>query len=71
MPQKESTTVPTHLIFESVARRIDAGTYLPRLPRTIEVPAVSGRPMREYILEIAVCAISGGLIGYLLGGGAQ
>lgn len=63
--------MPTHLIFESVARRIDAGTYLPRLPRTIEVPAVNHRPMRAYAYEIIVCALSGGVIGYLLGGGAQ
>lgn len=59
----------THLVFESVARRIDAGTYLPKLPRTIEVPAVNNRPMRAYLIEIAFCAISGALIGYLLGGG--
>lgn len=60
--------MPEHIIFTSVARRLDAGTYLPR-QRTTEIPAVNSRPMREYAAEILVCASFGGLLGFLLGGG--
>lgn len=60
--------MPEHLIFQSVARRLDAGTYLPR-QRTTEIQAATHRPMREYAAEILVCASFGGLIGFLLGGG--
>lgn len=56
------------IIMQSIARRLEAGTYTPR-SRTIEVPAVNSRPMREYAAEILACACFGGLIGFLLGGG--
>lgn len=59
---------PEHLIFTSVARRLDAGTYVPR-QRTIEIPAVNSRPMREFVGEILASGFFGGLIGFLLGGG--
>ena len=58
--------MPTHFDITSIARRLDAGTYLPR-QRTI--PSVNHRPVREYVAEILVCASFGGLIGFLLGGG--
>lgn len=47
------------IIFESVARRLEAGTYL---PRTIEVPAVDGQPMRHYVAEIIGSALLGAFI---------
>lgn len=59
--------MPTHFDITSIARRLDAGTYLPR-QRTV-VPAVNSRPMREYAAEILVSGFLGGLIGFLLGGG--
>lgn len=59
---------PEHLIFASVARRLDAGTYLPR-QRAIEIPAVNPRPMREYAAEILASGLLGGLVGFMLGGG--
>lgn len=59
---------PEHLIFQSVARRLDAGTYLPR-QRTTKTPAVHSRPMREFVAEILASGFLGGLIGFLLGGG--
>jgi hypothetical protein len=61
--------MPEHIIFESVARRLDAGTYLPRTQNNITLPAVNSRPMREYAYEILASGFLGGLIGFLLGGG--
>lgn len=60
--------MPTHFDITSIARRLDAGTYLPR-QRTIEIPAVNSRPMRDYAAEILASGFLGGLIGFLLGGG--
>jgi hypothetical protein len=60
--------MPTHFDITSIARRLDAGTYVPR-QRTIEVPAVNSRPMREYAAEILASGFLGGLIGFILGGG--
>lgn len=60
--------MPTHFDITSIARRLDAGTYLPR-QRTIEIPAVNSRPMREFVGEILASGFLGGLIGFLLGGG--
>lgn len=60
--------MPTHFDITSIARRIDAGTYIPR-QRTIEIPAVNSRPMREFVGEILASGFLGGLIGFLLGGG--
>lgn len=60
--------MPTHFDITSIARRLDAGTYVPR-QRTIEIPAVNSRPMREYAAEILASGFLGGLIGFLLGGG--
>lgn len=56
------------LIFTSVARRLEAGTYLPRHQNNITLPAVNSRPMREYAVELLGSAILGGVIGYMLGG---
>lgn len=60
--------MPTHFDITSIARRLDAGTYVPR-QRTIEIPAVDSRPMREYAAEILASGLLGGLVGFLLGGG--
>lgn len=60
--------MPTHFDITSIARRLDAGTYVPR-QRTIEIPAVNSRPMRDYAAEILASGCIGGLIGFLLGGG--
>lgn len=60
--------MPTHFDITSIARRLDAGTYVPR-QRTIEIPAVNSRPMREFVAEILASGFLGGLIGFLLGGG--
>jgi predicted lipid-binding transport protein (Tim44 family) len=60
--------MPTHFDITSIARRLDAGTYIPR-QRTIEIPAVNSRPMREFVGEILASGFLGGLIGFLLGGG--
>ena len=56
------------IIFQSVARRLEAGTYLPRTQNNITLPAVNSRPMREYAVELLGSAILGGVIGYMLGG---
>ena len=58
--------MPTHFDITSIARRLDAGTYVPR--RTIEIPAVNHRPMREYAAEILASAALGGFIGFMIGG---
>lgn len=60
--------MPRHFDITSIARRLDAGTYVPR-QRTIEIPAVNSRPMREFVAEILASAALGGFIGFLLGGG--
>lgn len=60
--------MPTHFDITSIARRLDAGTYVPR-QRTIEIPSVNHRPMREYAAEILASGLLGGLVGFLLGGG--
>jgi hypothetical protein len=58
------------IIMQSIARRLDAGTYRPRHhAASITLPAVGERPMRTYVLELAACAVMGGIIGVLLGGG--
>lgn len=57
------------IIFTSVARRLEAGTYLPRTQNNITLPAVNSRPMREFVAEILASGFLGGVIGFLLGGG--
>jgi hypothetical protein len=56
------------IIFQSVARRLEAGTYRPQTQNNITLPAVNSRPMREYAVELLGSAILGGVIGYMLGG---
>ena len=63
--------MPEHIIMQSIARRLDAGTYIPR-KTLVTLPAVNNRnnrPMRHYAAEILGCAAMGGIIGFLLGGG--
>jgi hypothetical protein len=58
------------IIMQSIARRVDAGTYRPRHHAAlVTLPAVGGRPMRTYVLELAACAAMGGIMGWMLGGG--
>ena len=59
--------MPTHFDITSIARRLDAGTYVPR-QRTIEIPSVNSRPMRDYAAEILASAALGGFIGFMIGG---
>ncbi len=62
--------MPEHIIMQSIARRLDAGTYQPqRKTALVTLPAVNDRPMRHYAAEILGCAAMGGVIGFLLGGG--
>jgi predicted lipid-binding transport protein (Tim44 family) len=58
-----------HIIFQSVARRIEAGTYRPHLTIPAVTTTTTTRPMREYAYEILASGFLGGLIGFLLGGG--
>lgn len=63
--------MPSHFSFESIAARLDAGTYSPAIvARTardnVEIPAVDGRPMRDYLAELAASAALGAVIGLLL-----
>lgn len=61
--------MPTHFDITSIARRLDAGTYRPRLTLPAVTTATTTRPLRAYALEILGCAMLGGLIGFMLGGG--
>ena len=60
---------PEHLIFTSVARRIEAGTYLPRITIPAVTTATTTQPMRAYAIEILGSCILGGILGFMLGGG--
>lgn len=55
------------LVFQSVARRLDAGTYLPRLAVPAVTTATTTRPMREYAWAVIGSALLGGILGFLLG----
>lgn len=61
--------MPTHLVFESVARRLDAGTYsttIARMPAAAPVRPVASvsAPLWTYV----AAALMGAVIGLLLGG---
>lgn len=61
--------MPTHLVFSSVAQRLDAGTYSPAVVRNLAAPpsspmAASFAPLWTY----AASALMGALIGLMLGG---
>lgn len=59
----------THIVFESVARRLADGTYSPaiaRRPRHVPI-ASPVSPMR--LRDIVAAGIMGGAIGFMLGGG--
>ena len=60
---------PEHIIFESVARRLDAGTYLPRQRNLHPATPIYRRPLRRYAFELALSSCIGGMIGFMLGGG--
>jgi hypothetical protein len=60
---------PEHITMQSIARRLEAGTYQPKRTALVTIPAVNNRPMRHYAAEILGCAAMGGAIGFLLGGG--
>jgi hypothetical protein len=65
----KATNMPTHFDITSIARRLDAGTYLPRITVPAVTTAATTRPMRAYALEILGSCILGGILGFLLGGG--
>ena len=55
------------IIMQSIARRLDAGTYRPRHHAAhITLPAVGDRPRP---LELAACAVISAIMGWMLGGG--
>lgn len=62
--------MPTHLVFESVARRLDAGSYSPCVVARMPVAAPSSpvvsvsAPLWTY----AAAALMGAVIGLMLGG---
>lgn len=63
--------MPTHFHMQSIAARLDAGTYstaiVARTARdNVEIPAVDGRPMRDYLAELAAAGLMGAVIGLLL-----
>ena len=63
--------MPSHFTMQSIAARLAAGTYSPcvvaRPARdNVEIPAVDGRPMRDYLAELAAAALMGAVIGLLL-----
>lgn len=58
----------THIIFESVARRLADGTYSPAIARRPrQFPIASPAPIR--LRDIVAAGIMGGAIGFMLGGG--
>ncbi|MGA1062092.1 MAG: hypothetical protein ACO3VH_07155 [Ilumatobacteraceae bacterium] len=61
--------MPTHFDITSIARRLDAGTYRPRLTVPAVTTATTTRPMRAYALEVLASGVLGGIIGFMLGGG--
>jgi len=61
--------MPTHFDITSIARRVDAGTYIPRLTIPAVTTATTTQPMRAYALEILGSAVLGGILGFMLGGG--
>lgn len=64
----DSHTMPTHLVFESVAARLERGEYSPAIARrmTFAVPAVhtahGPQPMRQYAAELLGSALLGALV---------
>lgn len=44
--------MPTHFDITSIARRLDAGTYVPRTQNNLEIPAINNRPAREFVTEV-------------------
>jgi hypothetical protein len=62
--------MPTHLVFESVARRLDAGTYSPCIVARMPVAAPQ-RPMAsvsEPWWTYAAAGLMGAVMGLMLGG---
>jgi hypothetical protein len=56
------------IIFTSVARRLEAGTYLPRITIPAVTTATTTTPMRDHAWSVLGSALLGGVIGYMLGG---
>jgi len=67
-PLPETLTMPTHFVFQSVARRLDAGTYSPAIVARMPV-AAPVRPMASVpapMWTYAAAALMGAVIGLLL-----
>jgi hypothetical protein len=62
--------MPTHLVFESVARRLDAGTYSPSIVARMPVAAPSSpvASVSEPWWTYAAAGLMGAVIGLMLGG---
>lgn len=62
--------MPTHLVFTSVAARLDAGTYSPAIARATRSPvAVPSRPVASPFARVATYAapyVGSALLGALL-----
>lgn len=61
--------MPTHFVFESVARRLDAGTYSPAIARMpVAAPVRPMASVTEPLWTYAAAALMGAVIGLMLGG---
>lgn len=61
--------MPSHFVFESVARRLDAGTYSACIARRpIAAPVRPVASVSEPLLTYAAAGLMGLVIGLLLGG---
>ena len=61
--------MPTHIVFQSVAARLDAGTYSTAIVRNL--PKAPSRPMAASFAPLCTYAASaamGAVIGLMLGG---
>jgi len=67
----------THLVFVSVAKRLDAGTYSPCIARAVRMPIAAprrhvtglSRSPWAAVLPYVGSGVLGGLVGCLLAGG--
>lgn len=61
--------MPTHLVYTSIAQRLDAGTYSPCVVRDLATPpSAPVASVSEPWWTYAASALMGAVIGILLGG---